>query len=300
MKPILKISLFFALIVAAVASAFAWMPSGDVDATTVVTAMAGGNVIIGTDEQRAVYGRLTNWFQENRMGQLDNYIVTETTLQVENFLAANQNQYIFDLAVGSLSAETPTELKLNRNDLFFATNISLGVKKYNPTKTPVWYGNFPIFTYPDSNYFNGTGAAGTALEYQALETLWGGNLVFNTGSVNRYGPLATTLLKYTPNRPFELGVAASPAVLAVSPEYGPTMAHRGFYRITPNLAIDGQQTNIFTLALGAGDYTNIAGATVSGGGAAETRNIVVLQVQGFKAVNAAAAAKLNSNGNNSF
>lgn len=282
-------SLLFVAIIAMVATAFTWYTGEAVDPSMLAVA-AAGNVYLSTDEQRAVYGRLQNWFPANGMGQAQNFIITESTLQVEQLLTNNQNSYNFDLYDGSQSADTPTEIKLNRNDLFFATHIALGIKKYNPTKTPVWFGNYPIFTYPDSNYFVGTGSS-AAIEYQALEALYSGQLVFNTGAVNRFGPLATTLLKYTPNRPFELGVSASSATTMVFPEYGPTLAGRGFHRVTPNLVIDGQQTNRFQLALGAGDYTNIAGATVAAGTAAETRNLVVLQVHGFRAVDAAAAAK---------
>lgn len=291
MKKLSNITLFLLPLLAFVASAFAWI-SGDIDSSIAIAST--GVVNISTDEQRAVYGRLQNWFPANSMGQASNYIITESTLQVEQLLAANQNMYNFDLYDGSQSADTPTEIKLNRNDLFFATHIAIGIKKYDPSKTPVWYGNFPIFTYPDSNYFVGTGGS-AAIEYQALEALYSGQLVFNTGAVNRFGPLATTLLKYVPNRPFELGVASSSATTAVFQQYGPAMDGRGFHRVTPNLVIDGQQTNRFTLSLGAGDFTNIAGATNAAGSAVNTRNIVVLQVHGFRAVDAAAAAKQAGN-----
>lgn len=276
-------------LVAVFVALFSWIHADAIDPATAITA-ASGSVFISTDEQRAVYGRLQNWFPNNGLGAADNFIITESNLRVEQLLASNQNQYVFDLYEGSGSTDNPLEIKLNRNDIYFATHVAVGITKYDPSKTPVWYGNYPIFTYPDSNYFVGTGSS-AAVEYQALETIYQGELIFSTGNVNRFGPLMTNTLKYTPNRPFELGVASSAATTAVFPEYGPTPAARGFHRLTPNLVIDGQQTNKFTLTLGAGDYTNIAGATNAAGSAVNTRNVLVLQLHGFRAVNAAAAAK---------
>lgn len=276
-------------LVAAFVAVFSWINADAIDPSTAVVAATGG-IYISTDEQRAVYGRLQNWFPANGLGQADDFIITESNLRVEQLLANNQNQYQFDLYEGSGSTDRPLEIKLNRNDLYFATHVALGIAKYDPSKTPIWYGNYPIFTYPDSNYFVGTGAS-AAIEYQALETIYQGELIFSTGNVNRFGPLMTDTLKYTPNRPYELGVASSSATTAVFPEYGPTAAARGFHRLTPNLVIDGQQTNKFTLTLGTGDYTNIAGATNAAGSAVNTRNVLVLQLHGFRAVNAAAAAK---------
>ncbi|MCF8237698.1 MAG: hypothetical protein K9I85_06050 [Saprospiraceae bacterium] len=276
-------------VLAVFAAMFSWYQADAIDPATTVAAV-GTVVNFSTDEQRAVYGRLQNWFPVNGLGESDSFIITESNLRVEQLLESNKNQYQFDLYQGSGSTDRPTEIKLNRNDLYFATHVALGIAKYDPSKTPVWYGNFPIFTYPDSNYFVGTGAS-AAIEYQALETIYQGELTFTTGNVNRFGPLMTDTLKYTPNRPFELGVASSAATTAVFPEYGPTMAGRGFHRLTPNLVVDGQQTNVFTLNLGGGDYTNIAGATNAAGSAVNTRNVLVLQLHGFRAVNAAAAAK---------
>lgn len=276
-------------LLAALVAVFSWIHADAIDPSYTVAA-AAGVVNFSTDEQRAVYARLQNWFPENNLGPANQFIITESNLRVEKVLASNQNQYQFDLYEGSSGTDRPLEIKLNRNDLYFATHIALGIAKYDPSKTPVWYGNFPIFTYPDSNYFVGTGSS-AAIEYQALETIYQGSLSFITGNVNRFGPLMTDTLKVTPNRPYELGVASSSATTAVFPEYGPTPAARGFHRLTPNLVIDGQQTNIFSLTLGAGDYTNIAGATNAAGSAVNTRNVLVLQLHGFRAVNAAAAAK---------
>lgn len=276
-------------LIAVLVAAFSWTQADAMDPAYSVAA-AGAVINFSTDEQRAVYGRLQNWFPANGLGAADDFIITESNLRVEQLLANNQNQYQFDLYEGNGNTDRALEIKLNRNDLYFATHIALGITKYDPSKTPVWYGNYPIFTYPDSNYFVGTGSS-AAVEYQALETIYQGELIFSTGNVNRFGPLMTDTLKYTPNRPYELGVADSSATTAVFPEYGPTPAARGFHRLTPNLVIDGQQTNKFTLTLGAGDYTNIAGATDAAGDAVSTRNVLVLQLHGFRAVNAAAAAK---------
>lgn len=254
-----------------------------------ITAMVP-TISFGADEQRAVFARLDKWFQANNMGRAHNFIITESSLRVEQVLASNQNQYGFDLYEGSSTVDRPLEIKLNRNDLYFATHIALGLAKYDPSTSPKRYGNYPIFTHPDTNYFNGTGGSALA-EYQALETVYEGRLTFTTGSVTRFGPMASSNLKYIPNRALLEGVAASTNTSLVYPEFGPSLEGRGFRRLTPNLVIDGQETNIFTLSLGAGDITNIAGETNEAGASVDTRNVVILQVYGFRAIGAGKAAK---------
>lgn len=279
-------------LLATVAALFAWMPA-DAAPSGMVIAMAGTAINISTDEQRAVFARLGDWFPANLQAQASNFIITEASLRVEQLLVNNQNTYNFDLYQGTSNTDRPLEIKLNRNDLFFATHIAIGITKYDPSKSPVWYGNYPLWTYPESNYFVGTGSS-AAIEYQALETVYEGNLTFQTGNVVRFGPVATSNFKYVPEGRYLLGVASSTNTTAQDPQYGPAKEGRGFQRVTPNLVIDGQQTNIFSLQLGAGDTTNIAGATNAGGTAVNTRNVLVLQVYGFRAVNAAAAAKAAS------
>lgn len=252
------------------------------EAEALATLAMSAPFIVSTSEQRGAYGRICNWFPANGMGHADNFIITEASLRVEQLLATNKNQYEFDLYEGSSQSDRPTEIKLNRNDLFFATHIALGITKQNATLTPAWYGNYPVFTHPDPNYFV---VAGTPAEYQALETIYNGTLKFTTGSVDRLGQISTALFKYVPEAQYQ--IASGDQVNDEYPQYGPTMEARGFHRITPNLVIDGGQTNKFSVNLGAGNISTIDGATAN----VNTRNVLVLQVYGFRAVNAAAAAK---------
>lgn len=279
------------------AGIFAWA-SGDMETTmAITTASMSPAVIVSSDEQRAAYGRTSRWIQDHTNLDPSEYIISESTLRVEQVLAANRNNYTFDLYEGSASTDRPLETKLNRNDLFFVTHLALLIGKMDESTSPKQYANFPLFTHPDPNYFVGA-PVGVPKEFQALEAVYNGVITFLTANVERFGPFLTSNLKVIPEAQFQ--IADGNQVNNEYPQWGPTTAARGFHRVTPNLVVDGQQTNKFVLTLGSGNIAAIEGAVNGANQAVNTRNFLALLLHGFRVVNAGQAAKASALGQPTF
>lgn len=293
MKHLFSIKYLLAM-AALFAAAFAWA-NGDLETSLTIAAAPG--VYVSTDEQRAAYKRVETWIQANTMGDPMDFIITETTLRVEQVLAANKNSYVFDLYQGNGNTDRPLENKLNRNDLFFVTHLALLIGKHDESTNPKQYANTPLFTHPDPNYFIGA-PTGVPKEFAALEAIYQGILMLSTANVERFGPFLADQLKYVPEAQYQ--IAASPQVNNEYPQWGPSLEGRGFHRITPNLVIDGQQTNRFVLTLGSGNIAAIEGAVNGSNQAVTTRNFLALKVHGFRAIGAAAAAKAAALGQPTF
>lgn len=280
----------------AIAVAAAAYYQGDPESALSITATSAA-VSVSTDPQRAVFSRVQKWLSHYAGASDEQFIITEAGLRVENLLQANKNSYHFDLYEGTSSTDRPTEVKLNRNDLFFVTHLALLIGKNDESTTPKQYGNFPLFTHPDPNYFVGA-PAGVPKEYVALETVYNGTLQFDTANVSRFGPFPTNLLKYVPEAQYQK--FASPQLNDEFPQFGPHLEGRGFHRLTPNVIIDGQQTNKFVLTLGQGNYAAIEGAVNQVPSAVNTRNYVALLLHGFRVISAAQAAKAHGHAPQTF
>jgi hypothetical protein len=202
---------------------------------------------------------------------LKNSVITQTDLRLEQLLKTNNNNYQlnpFDSGAGN----RPLEKKLSRNDLFCITHIGLSLTKQQEVDGQTVYANIPLFTYPEQSVFNGTGEA------KALETVYQASLDFKTSAQGRLENYLTHHNRYVPERG---NIVAEAPQGAIFPMYGPTFEQRGYSRINPNLLIDGDQDNIFDLRLGSGVLAGIDGSG-SDGDFADTRNVLVLFVRGFK------------------
>ena len=222
--------------------------------------------IFSPDIDRASYNRVRAVLKEENPGV--DFIINQNTLRIEQPLVTGRNSYKFDLYENS-GSDRPLEEKLNRNDVFFMTHLALCLTKQDETTTPKQYGNYPLFTHPDPNYFIGANGA-TTPEWQSLLPIFsGGKLTLKTSPVERLKDFLTLHLMYVPERGYL--IAAAPQVNAELPQYGPSMEERGFFRTNPTIIIDGNENNSVELSLGAGDTTNIAGG-IDGAGACPYNN----------------------------
>lgn len=259
----MKNKLFISIV--AILAAFAAFLSFELGAVEVVTA---SSVFVSTDPDRAVYDRLDS-FLKSKFGALS-YVITPNDLRLEQVLSPSNNNYSFDPYEGNSNQDRPLEKRLSRNDLFVATHIAVNITKQNAVVTPKEYANFPLFTWPDPVIFDGDGEA------KSLETVFQGKINMQTASMVRFQNFLTHNCRFVPERISAIAGEA-PDTYTVYGEYGPDNDHRGYYRLNPNMLIDGTEDNKFQLSLGAGDHSAIDGA----GEGIDTRNVLVLLVKGF-------------------
>ncbi|MEM1326151.1 MAG: hypothetical protein AAGI23_09370 [Bacteroidota bacterium] len=239
--------------------------------------------IISSSIDRANYRRALNFMKQRSPGQ--EFIITPADLRIEKLLSRNANKYSFDLYENQ-GSDRALEIKLNRNNLFFCTHIAICLAKQNGTSATGDgnHGNYPLFTYPDTQYFSGDDGA-SAKEFEALQTVYNGKLDVTTNPVVRMRDFSTNNFLYRPES--QLLKQAGAQLEDELPQYGPSHGERGFYEVNPTIIFDGHENNSIELELGAGDKTLIAGEVNNANAAVPTRNVVVLLLKGFVVENGA-------------
>lgn len=226
--------------------------------------------MIAPDLARADYDRMLRVLKINP----NSFLIHQDTLRVEAILSASNNRYKLNFFENP-GSDNPSEKKLNRNDVFAITHIALGVAKYNPSSTPVnWSG--VVYYNEDGNYFEGNNG-----ESAALLTVWNGLLKMKTSTVDRLEDFKTNILRMVPERGYQN--LAAPQTADEHAQYGGPggMESKGFFKLTPNIILNGQQDNFAELVLGEGSKTGIEGTVDSAGSAVTTRNLLVLQAHGY-------------------
>jgi hypothetical protein len=239
-------------------------------------------VIFSPDMERADYRRIQQLMKQQNRGT--DFIINQSTLRVEKVLDPNKNSYNFDLYETGSESDRAQERKLNRNDLFMVTHVALNIVKQDTTNGK--YGNYPLFTFPDPNYFIGINAGGDT-EAEALEMIYNGELNIKTSTVERLPKFLTNNLRFAPEAQTNLPGDTNELLAATVPQYGPTHAERGYFRLNPNLILDGQENNEIRVDLGTGNKAVIAGGIDEANEALDTTNVLVLLLHGFMVNNGA-------------
>lgn len=234
------------------------------------------NLYFTPSVQRAAYSRFRDLLLRESG---EEFIINEKTLRLEQALTANRSNYTFDL-FENRGSDRPLEEKLNRNDLFFLTHVSMGVAQQDTTAGD--YANFPIYFHGDKNVFIGNDGGGNpdSLEAYCIEALYNSRMTIKTSPVERLKDFLTLNFRYVPEN-------IANATSATTGQFGPTMEQRGFYPVNPNIIIDGYDNNSIELELGTGSYTNIAGGINASNVAVDTSNVLVFLLHGFVAINGA-------------
>lgn len=244
--------------------------------------MNSQNINIISGGLHSDFVRVQDALRKNGYGNPDRYITQEKTLRVEQLLSSTRASYDFNL-YETPGAGRPQEIKLNRNDLFFISHISVGVYKQDAEASPAVYSN-PIYTFPDPNYF--LGVSGGVNEWDCLETVYSGKCSLFTDPVQRIRDFSTLHFRYVPRRP-TLESAFVGITNDIPPQYGPDLEGRGFYKLSYFPALYGQQNNRFTLELGNGNQSVIAGGVDGAGEAVDTLNVLTVLLHGFNVENGA-------------
>lgn len=230
------------------------------------------SVHFSTDIERANYDRVVEFMR--RRNPSTNFIINQSSLLIEKVLVDNQSNYEFDLYENKTS-DRNLEVKLNRNDLFFATHIGLSIRQQDAVAGN--YANYPLFTYPDQQVFLGVPASGLA-EYQCLEALYAGLITIVTSPVKRLENFPTFHLRYVPEQQED---TTNNFVAG----YGATNERRGLFPLSPMIILDGYENNTVELEVGEGDLATLAGGIDAMAGSLDTSNIAVIIIHGFKVLN---------------
>ena len=237
------------------------------------------NIIVNSGADREQFKRVEAWLKSNMKDV--GYIVQPFTSFIENELDAAKESYKFDFYQGNTVNLRPSEIRLNRNDLFFINKIGLQIYKQDVTASLDNY-NYPLYTYPDPNVFNGNDTV-NLLEWQALLNIWRGKLDLSTKPVQRIEDLSCQYFYAKP----ESNVLEAAFVGVSNPTLPEWNNDMGMLDLGYSFIIDGSEDNNATLTLGTGDRTQIAGLVDAANAAVTTRNIVRLVLKGFKVNNGA-------------
>lgn len=238
-------------------------------------------ITVSSSPMRGAFSRVQRHLAKYGVSDL---IIYPTLLRIEQLLSPSKSSYFFDV-YSNTGSDRPLENKLNRNDAFFLTHMGLALQKEDSAAGK--YGNYPIFTSPDPNYFSGDDST-NAKEYEALQCICNGKLTVKTKPVDRARNFPTELLMYTPERGYLIAPGAGPQVENELPQYGPTMEAKGFMAVPNMIILDGADDNKVELILGEGDTTLIHGPVDNAGDDVTTRNKVVMRMFGFVVDNGAA------------
>lgn len=174
----------------------------------------------------------------------------------------------------------PGEKRLKETEYFLPLYAAIGIQKHDTDPAAVkTFNNFPVFHYPDPNYFTGDDQAG-ALEACALQTVYQGDLSFKSESETVMQGICTRHMEFRPTTPYLVGGANGEGADQL-PAFGCECCERGYYRLDNDSVYIGNQTNEVCLNLGPGNKALIEGGVDAGGDANTTCNYVVIFLKGY-------------------
>lgn len=244
------------------------------------------NLIVNSGIKRERFMRVKRWLNEKSPGL--NFIIQPFSSFIEVELEAQKESYKFDFYQSNIGALRPTEIRVNRNDLFFINRIGLMIYKQDVITDPSNPNyNYPIFTYPDPSYFTGNDGANLE-EWQALLNVYDGQIDINTDPVKRIENLSTKNFYQVPRDQQVLDPsAAAPAPGLNNVSLPAWDDEQGMLDLGYSFIIDGSENNNAVLTLGQGNRSQIAGLVDSANAPVNTRNVLRLVLDGFKVNNAA-------------
>lgn len=238
-------------------------------------------IMIAPDPTRAFYDRVVRsvsaafGISEEQVRR--DYVLSPETVQVGAQLQPNQTTYQLNPR-NNVGTSYPTDNRLDQNDYFAVQAIGLkfGRATYNSSNGQLsQFGNYPKFTYPDPNYFNGNPASGLD-EWQCLQTILNGKLSLLVGSQQVIPQDQVQKFVYNPWATYSSSPLALPQYNGVADP-----ASRGNFNLPMNFILDLNQDNNFNIVLADGDTAVIDGSVTSAGAATTHRNILWLELEGI-------------------
>ncbi|MEZ4925572.1 MAG: hypothetical protein R3A50_04800 [Saprospiraceae bacterium] len=211
------------------------------------------------------------------------YNITPFLCLMAVYLNTTSSTYSFHPR-GGVDPAVPGTALLDQNDVFIFNQLGLrfGRCAY-ASNTPSNHGIYPKLTYPDPNYFTGTGTT-AGDESDQLKEIVNGYLDLKVSGQAVIDKLACSELVFNPDATF----TSSPEAL---PAYGGSPGYRGLSKLDPTFIIDGMNDNEFTVQLANGPKGNIDGNISTGTTDSGVRNILYIAAAGWKLKNFANGSK---------
>lgn len=225
------------------------------------------NITISTNRERACRERVLAVLEANNgAAAVKDFIVQQGAIRLENVITT-RTEYSFNLFESQgTGTQTPTEIKLNRNDAFFVSDIALLIAKEVTGASAVPLANTRLWSFPDAVTFSGTG------EVAALEAFYNAKLTFQTVPVSRLQAFDTNVFRFQP--PTRVSATAANT-------WGPSQAERGYFPLSGEIILDGSQDNIINISLASN--ASIAAAA----GLTNQQNILLVKLYGHRVINGA-------------
>lgn len=240
-----------------------------------------GNIIVTPDEKRGTFNRIAE-VMSKQLGTtvedfLSQYKIMPTVLRLAQYLNPGLSQYTLSPRKG-VDPQIPTQILLDQNDFFAISGVGIRIGRANYAAGIYSnHGNFPIFTYPDPNFFTGVGTS-AGKESDGLQCLVNGTFAISVNSDTVVDPVPNTELVFNP----EATYTATPLAY---PRFGGSDGERGLWPVTPQVILDASADNMFTVNLAPGAKLNIDGSISTGTTDSGLRNILYIAVQGWKIKN---------------
>jgi hypothetical protein len=239
------------------------------------------NITISPDVNRAVYDRLTELLSKQMGLSVVQFTGAYKVMpsQIVMAVALNTGTSVYTLNPRkTVDAPVPGTVLLDQNDWFAATGISLRLGRADfAGNTYSNHGNYPKLTYPDPNYFTGTGTTAGS-ELKSLLNIVNGTISVSVQGDAQIDPIPAQSLFFNPMATY----TSSPVAY---PQFGGSPEEQGFYSLTPNLILDASADNTFNIALANGAKGNIDGAISTGTTDSTVRNFLYVFVSGWKIKN---------------
>lgn len=242
------------------------------------------DIIVSTDIQRANYERIVEQTAKAVGLQPEQfktkYKVFPSILKLAAYLDPAKSSYDLFVRKGANDVQIPNSILLDQNDFFGIDGIGLRIgRAAYASGLYSNHGNYPVMTYPDPAYFNGTGSA-VGSEITSLQTLVNGTTAIKINDDGLVDGILSQDLFYNP----EATYTSSPLAY---PRFGGSDGDRGIFKLTPQIILDASADNKVVVTVANGAKANIDGAISTGTTDSGTRNLLYVILYGWKIKNLA-------------
>ena len=228
----------------------------------------GAQVVVSTDRHKGIFQKAQQEYAK------DGKIVVPGYLRIEQKIVNGKTKYDFAITRDS-NSDSPTELKLDRNDLFKVTDVGLFLMRRDSTLI----GHEVLQTYANYIAFPPVGSPFT-FNPTHLESFYNGKLSLVVGQTKWIEGLDTRRFRY---------VGAQQESLTTDGNTPPTIINfiqqssgdekSGFIEMTPQITLDGNQKNQLSIE------APIASGHIVANTAANTNNYLVVVFRGLLITN---------------
>lgn len=132
-------------------------------------------------------------------------IIEPSMLRVEQKLQNSRSMYQFDILQGNSGSTTSTEIKLDKNDVFFCWGVGVFLAAFETAKR----SKAVLNTFPNPVIFGAAPGSGTP-QVEDLEAIYNGSLTVKLGTTQFISALPTRNFRYVPETQQNTHISVAP------------------------------------------------------------------------------------------